>query len=292
MALRRQTYPSFETIVVDNNSLDGTADHIRRQFPEVRLIETGENLGMVAFNLGFEAAKGEYILVIDDDGLPAREDWISQVVSRFEANPCLGAVCCTIRMRDTGRVAHDSPQFAPNGDGERGYPGVAYNGTGAGLRAEALQQAGLYPWPYFINYLELHLCTRLIDKGWQVRYFPGIEVLHCRPSGSSHPAASYYGLRNYYWYVWQFYPWPTVLAETLHGFGWRCRSVLRGQVSFALHLRSTWDAFSALGHVIGKRQPVSRDTLAYLRTIRRHEDRSGRVAEVVRCKACGQGETG
>lgn len=147
--LRRQTYSSFEIILIDNASTDGTPDMIRRQFPEVRLIETETNLGMVAYNLGFEAAQGEYILVMDDDGLPASDDWIAKVVDRFQSNPRLGALSCTVRMRDSGRIAHDSPQFVPEGDSVMGYPAAAYNGTGAGLRASALLQTRLYPWHFF-----------------------------------------------------------------------------------------------------------------------------------------------
>ncbi len=276
-AVHRQTHPPLEVILVDNGSTDGTADMVRSEFPEVKLIETGANLGMVAYNLGFEAAQGEYILVMDDDGLPGSDDWIAQVAACFEANPRLGAACCTVRMRDTGLVAHDSPQFVPEGSAAEGYPGVAFNGTGAGLRAAVLRQVGFYPWYFTIMYLELHLCTRLLDAGWQVRHFPQLEVWHSRPSGSSDPPFSYRGLRNYYWYVWQFYPWPEVLTETLHELGSRLKLVARGAIPFARFGRATRDAFLGAGKALAQRRPVSRDTLHYLRLVRRHGHEEGPV---------------
>lgn len=277
---RRQTMPAAEVILIDNASTDGTADLVRQEFPEVKLIETGQNLGMVAYNLGFQAAQGDYILVMDDDGLPASDDWIAQVVTRFEENPRLGAVCCTIRMQDTGKLAHDSPQFVPQGDSRIGYPGVAYNGTGAGLRAAALKQVGFYPWHFYIMYLELHFCTRLLETGWQVRHFPEIETWHCRPSGSSDPPLSYYGLRSYYWYVWQFYPWPYILAETLHQLGSSMKLAMRGRIPFTRFWRATRDAFWGGRAAFIQRQPITEGTLRYLRWVRRHGNWHGLAPEV------------
>jgi GT2 family glycosyltransferase len=286
-ALRLQTYPRFEVLLVDNASTDGTAEMVRRDFAEVRLIETGSNLGAVAYNLGFEAARGAYLLEMDDDGLPGNTDWIAQVVARFEANPRLGAVCCTVRMRDTGRIAHDSPQFVPEGSTDLGYPGVAFNGTGAGLRATALRDAGGYPRHFSMIYIELHLCTKLLAAGWQLRHFPTIEVWHSRISSSSNPPLSYYGLRNYYWYVWQFYPWPHVLSETLHELGSHTKLVLRGQIPPAAFWRATRDAFLGARQVLTQRRPVSGATLKYMQWVRRHGNWHGIAPELVPFSASG-----
>lgn len=281
-ALRHQTYPNIEVILVDNASPDGTADMVRRDFPEVKLIETGSNLGMVAYNLGFEAAQGDYILVMDDDGLPASDDWVAQIVARFEANPRLGAVSCTIRMRDTGKVAHDSPQFEPRSNSEEtGYPGIVFNGTGAGLRQAALTSTNLYPWHFFRTYLELHLCTQLLGQGWQVRHFPELEVWHCRQSPSTQERPyTYYGLRNYYWYVWELYPSPQVLGETIHELGSRAKLVMQGQIPVSRFWQATRDAFLGARKALALRRPVSPQTLRYMRWIRRHGNWHGIAQEI------------
>ena len=57
----------LEVIVVDNASTDGTSAMIRETFPEVKLIETGRNLGAPGWNAGFAVARGDYILILDDD---------------------------------------------------------------------------------------------------------------------------------------------------------------------------------------------------------------------------------
>jgi GT2 family glycosyltransferase len=290
-ALRAQDYRPFEVIVIDNASSDGTEGLVRTHFPEVRLLQTQKNLGNYAYNYGISEAKGEYLCMIDDDGLPARKDWITQLVRRFEANPRLGAAACTIRMQDTGRIAADSPQFAPDGDGALGYPCAAYNGTGVGLRSAAIKPlVPIYPKYYFRTYIELYLCTRLLQAGWDVRVFPEIEVWHCRATGTSDPPLAYYGLRNYYWYVWALYPWPETFTETLHELGSRIKLTVQGKVPVSLFFAALRDAISDLGDAIAARQPVSRDIVKQLRRIRRHGNWHGIVPEVVSFSDAGGDE--
>ena len=63
-----EVHPSFETIVVDNGSEDGTPAKLARSFPTVRLVRNEENLGHTrAVNQGIELARGEFLLVLDAD---------------------------------------------------------------------------------------------------------------------------------------------------------------------------------------------------------------------------------
>lgn len=68
-SLRRETAEvSYEVIVVDNASGDGTAELVRDEFPDVRLIALSENIGFAAgSNLGARAATGEYVLMLNPD---------------------------------------------------------------------------------------------------------------------------------------------------------------------------------------------------------------------------------
>lgn len=65
-----QSYKNIEVIVVDNASTDGSTEMIKKEFPNVILNELNENIGIAGWNKGFEIAKGDYILVLDDDAYP------------------------------------------------------------------------------------------------------------------------------------------------------------------------------------------------------------------------------
>ena len=60
-------YPTFEFIIVDNGSTDGSIEFIKK-FKRIKLIENGENLGYSkGKNIGVKHAKGEYVLLLDND---------------------------------------------------------------------------------------------------------------------------------------------------------------------------------------------------------------------------------
>ncbi|MCI5225189.1 MAG: glycosyltransferase family 2 protein [Candidatus Electrothrix sp. AX2] len=59
---------TYEILVVDNASSDGSAEAIESEFPDIRLIKSKENLGFAAANnLAAEKAKGDYILLLNPD---------------------------------------------------------------------------------------------------------------------------------------------------------------------------------------------------------------------------------
>ena len=67
-SLEAVAFDSFEVIVVDNGSTDGSAAMLRETFPWARVIEAGENLGFVGGNmLGYAQARGEYICFLNSD---------------------------------------------------------------------------------------------------------------------------------------------------------------------------------------------------------------------------------
>lgn len=59
---------SFEIIVVDNNSKDGSVETIINEFPQVRVFPLKENVGFgKANNIGVQHAKGRYVFFLNSD---------------------------------------------------------------------------------------------------------------------------------------------------------------------------------------------------------------------------------
>src|SRR4051794_11340034 len=67
--LTESDYPRelVDVIVVDNASTDGSGAMVREEFPEVELIVRDENVGVSGWNDGLAAARGDYVLALDDD---------------------------------------------------------------------------------------------------------------------------------------------------------------------------------------------------------------------------------
>lgn len=152
----------FEMIVVDNGSTDQTAS-LQAQFPKVRWILLGKNLGAAARNLGAMAAAGRILLMLDDDSWP-EPGVISRLVRRFDEQPNLGAVACRVRLADS-----------PNRHDAGGVPGVFFNCGGA-VRRAAFLAAGGYPIDYDYYVEEYALCCELWRSGWTVE-LGGAEVV-------------------------------------------------------------------------------------------------------------------
>ncbi len=73
-SILEQSFGDFEFIIVDDGSTDDSVARIRRfSDPRIRLIEMGENVGIVgALNAGLSAARGRYIARMDADDISHR----------------------------------------------------------------------------------------------------------------------------------------------------------------------------------------------------------------------------
>jgi glycosyltransferase involved in cell wall biosynthesis len=64
----------YEIVLVDGNSTDGTQDVARALYPDVRIVgQTGRGKGN-ALNCGFEACRGDVIVMLDADGSAMPEE--------------------------------------------------------------------------------------------------------------------------------------------------------------------------------------------------------------------------
>lgn len=94
---------SFEVLVVDNASSDGSAAHVRARYPQAMVIESRENLGFGrANNLGFQQSRGEFVALLNSDAL-LLEDTGAELVRFLETHPQAGVVGPDVVLMDGTR---------------------------------------------------------------------------------------------------------------------------------------------------------------------------------------------
>jgi GT2 family glycosyltransferase len=98
-SLRRNSFYDNEIIVIDNNSQDGTVDYLRAQ-TDIRVIFSPAEIAVVpAANLGFAAATGDIIGILNDD-VEVLPGWDLEIAQTLATERRVGAVTPTVINRD------------------------------------------------------------------------------------------------------------------------------------------------------------------------------------------------
>lgn len=105
---------SFEVIVSDNGSIDGSVEMLKSDFPHILLIENNANLGFgAANNRGLSVAKGKYILYLNSDTV-LMNNAVKIFFDYFEKNgkkQNLGVLGCNLLTKE-GRVGVSYGSFS------------------------------------------------------------------------------------------------------------------------------------------------------------------------------------
>ena len=189
---------SFDVVVVDNGSTDGSQDMLREKFPQVKIIQNDHNVGLGrASNQGIAATSGRYVLLLNNDTLVNGLS-LDRMVEFLDKTPEAGAVGGKLLNPD-GSVQSCYNNFSSLHEefliatrlGElirEGYPGiiegndvrsVGWMGSACLMvRREALNQVGLLDEEYFIYGDEADLQFRFKKAGWQMYYLPQATTIH------------------------------------------------------------------------------------------------------------------
>lgn len=195
---------TYEVIVVDNASKDGTTDSIRPLFPSVHIINNGENRGFAAGNnRGIELSKGQYILLLNPDTI-IHQNSLDTLVEFMEANEDVGAcgpellnpdgtVQASVRCFPSFRGAlHRHTSFKSLTIFKNAYKkwmlkDFKYDKQadvdqvmGAALltRRTVLDKVGKMDETFFMYYEEVDLCYRIKQAGWRVVFLPEARITH------------------------------------------------------------------------------------------------------------------
>jgi hypothetical protein len=187
---------SFEILIVDNGSKDGSAEYLRSRFPDVEVIANGRNLGFTGgCNVGMRRAleRGvEYVLLVNNDTI-VNKIFLTELMAEAERNPRAGMISPKIYYFDIpdriwwaggafslwqGVPRHLGWKEIEAGRYEKAQPIDWATGCGILVRAAALQESGLFDDKIFANGEDLDLSLRMRNLGWQIIYAPTAKMWH------------------------------------------------------------------------------------------------------------------
>lgn len=198
---------SYEIIVVDNASTDGSCEMIRSDFPQVKLIANLHNKGFgAANNQAIKLAQGDYLFLLNPDTL-LTNNAIKTFYDFMEHPENHNAWCCGGQLFDRNMKPDISysnfpsltqivfefglHKLFPNFYRQRLSVGVSCTGTenkpfqvatisGADMfiRRTLLDKIGLFDEDFFLYYEETELAWRAKQAGFNSVLLPDVHIIH------------------------------------------------------------------------------------------------------------------
>ena len=202
----RANPPSREmhVVVVDNDSRDGSAEMVEREYPEVELVEAGANIGFAAAtNLAVRRGSAPALLALNPD-TQVTEGALETALATLERHPEVAVVGPRL-LRPDGTLDHAAKRSFPtplsavghfSGIGRRrgargalaayrapeveSGPVDAVNGAFMLMRRETFERVGGFDEGYWMYMEDLDLCYRFAQRGWMTLYEPRATVTHVK----------------------------------------------------------------------------------------------------------------
>lgn len=215
-SLAQQDYP-HRVLVVDNGSTDDSVERIRAAYPDVELLETGENLGYAGGNnagIRYAWAQGADFLFILNNDVTLDPACLGELARAAVAEPRAGIVGPLVLDAETpNRVQSAGMRLNALGDAARSCAGAlapldarhpervdAVAGCAMLVSAEAIARAGLLDERFFMYREEVDWCLRVGRAGYSILVAPTARVWHRETpeGGERYVRATYYMTRNAY----------------------------------------------------------------------------------------------
>jgi len=220
----------FEIVVVDNNSADGSVEMIKKEFPQVVLIENKDNRGFgKANNQGLKIAQGDYLMFLNTD-VVVLDGALNKLVNYLDEHTDVMMVGPRLLNKDL-TFQHACRRMLPNplnsffhlfgltkifknnkfindykryaADPEVTGHTQALSGAAMMFRRQAYNEIGGFDERFFMYGEDLDFCKRVLDKGWKTVYVSEAKIIHF--GGQSSGKRKTKSLINFYEAMWLYY---------------------------------------------------------------------------------------
>ena len=217
---------SYEIVVVDNASSDGSIAMLEEEFPGVRIIKNAENRGFgAANNQAFRIMKGRYALLLNSDTI-LTEHAVEALFAFMESSPAAAMACGQLLNVDgtkqnsiaafptlltllfnTAFLEYLFPTRYPSKRHDYKEPIEIDSGIGACLmvRKDAIDDVGTFDERYFFFFEETDWAREMRSKGWKIFHVPTARIYHLQGQSIGRDVQSrleFYRSRYQYFRKW------------------------------------------------------------------------------------------
>ena len=219
---------TYEVVIVDNGSTDGTVQMVRDEFPEICLIQNSENRGYTApMNQALRQGRGRYLLQLNPDTLILPKA-LQNLVEFLDAHPEVGICGPKVLNRDGSlqkpcRRGESRPwavftyftglwKLFPRSklfggylmnymDEDQAHEVAGVSGSCMLIRRQVIEEVGFLDERFFAYQEDADFCFQASRAGWKIFYVPSSRIIHYGGYGGSRvqPYRSIYEWhRSYY----------------------------------------------------------------------------------------------
>ncbi len=189
-------YTSYDVLIVDNHSSDGSVEYFSRSFPDVRLLENSKNLGFaggnnVGISYALDRLSPDYILLLNNDTGVDR-GFLDELVDMAEKDDGIGIIGPKVyyyggdRINSAGGKVRWLTGIGKNvgaGEADRGqYDRAAevdyVQGCALLVKREVFDSIGYLDESFFIYLEDVDFCLRAKKAGYKVVYNPRSVIYH------------------------------------------------------------------------------------------------------------------
>lgn len=196
--LYKSSYKNFEVILVDNGSKDGSIEFVKKNYHNIIIVQNSVNKGFAeANNQGYKKAKGEFILLLNNDTKVSR-NFMEPLIHALQNDKWLGGVQSKILSMDNPKLLDSVASFFTSTGmlyhygyhqkDSKKYSKRIYTYTAKGaclmLKREVVEKVGLFDSRFFAYFEESDLCHRIWLSGYKVEYIPE-SIIHHKIGGTS-----------------------------------------------------------------------------------------------------------
>lgn len=227
----------FDVIVIDNASIDKSAEIVEKKYPRVKIVKNEANLGFAkGNNIAREIVKSKYVLFLNSDTI-VKKGAIAETFNYLQSNHDIGAMTCRVLLTD-GKDDPDTRRSFPTPwvslthfskldrlfprskifakywrgyeDPLRMYDVDVIQGAFFMSPRKVLDQVGWFSEEYFLDGEDIDLCWKIKKGGYRIVYYPEAYITHIKKASKSKSKSKKTGVESmeifYRKNMWSNYP--------------------------------------------------------------------------------------